>query len=272
MTTALPPVGPALGPPPGVSSSTATPWDRAGTGRPWQGWAPASADQVAAALPRRRGHGRLLGALGGVLAALAVLFVGVAALATPGPGPTTCPPGCPRPPIGAPVSAPHVFVSRAYGFSAAYSDSPYSADASADPRSLTLTYPDLGAGQVQLLAVPAGGATPEEVVAALMAQNVPGARKAYDLPGPQVGYSPGYGASYDVYPNSGSGSSERDRVIVLATVKRGLAVVAVATGPYHLFTADPGNNDGHASPADLAVAFAMDPVVSSVLWPGDGPR
>ena len=84
-----------------------------------------------------------------------------------------------------------------------------------------------------------------------------------------IGYQPGFGAAYNFSSNSSDGQTSTLRVIVLASIRDNIAVVAVCAGPLQPFGEASGQyNDGHPSIADLEIAQAGDPIVDSVLWPG----
>ena len=74
----------------------------------------------------------------------------------------------------------------------------------------------------------------------------------------------------DDYPQDGSGTYMRLRILVLAAVKNDYALVASAVGPYHEFSPSFGN--GHPSGANLQLALDMAKYVNSFVWRGDSPR
>ena len=74
-----------------------------------------------------------------------------------------------------------------------------------------------------------------------------------------------------MYLQSSDGTSQHERVVVLAAVKNDVAVVAAGIGPFHEF-AQGGLTNGHPSGAGVLVALVMDPIVNSVQWKGDPQR
>jgi hypothetical protein len=229
---------------------------------------------VAARLRRRNDHRRLLLVLL-VGVGLLVVAASVVARLTPPPPPPMCRgPAC-APAPSAPVPPQLSYRSSAYGFHVGYSDTlpgvGQIAIPTSTPTQLELQYPfDSGTGTITFTARPDRGQTPQQVVESVQAQLLPGATTAYTLWNPMVGYQPGYGAVYDYSPQSGNGTSVHDRVVVVAAVKRGLAVVAVAEGPFVHFSSALGL--GHPSAVDTLVAVFFDDPLNSVRWPGDPPR
>lgn len=132
---------------------------------------------------------------------------------------------------------------------------------------------DLGNGQAAILVRgdSAGGKTAQQIVQAYQEQQFPDARPAYEISHAEVGYNPGYGAVFDSYPQTTSGSAGHDRLIVLAAVRNDTYVLVVGLGAYQEFAKD-GTNDGHPSGAATLVSFFMDPIINSVTWKGDPAR
>jgi RNA polymerase subunit RPABC4/transcription elongation factor Spt4 len=128
----------------------------------------------------------------------------------------------------------------------------------------------IGGGDVQFAGVPiTGSATAESVVDNLLQQNAPSAQLVYPLPDPLVGYVPGYGGVYDVQSTSADGSASDTRLVVLAAVRNGVAVVVWAHGPMDAsFAQSPLLN--HPSFVDLDIGLVLDPLVNSVTWTGPG--
>ncbi len=132
---------------------------------------------------------------------------------------------------------------------------------------VTWTY--LG-GVAKFFGVPAEGLTAQEVVSQFMTSEFPNATVDYDIPNAKVGYQSGFGqvATYD--PQSGSGPYNRQRAIVMAAVKNGLALVTEANGPFYWPKFN--NPINHGSGANLAIAFVLGYYVNSFRWKGDPPR
>lgn len=222
------------------------------------------------AVPRRLGHHKMLYLLAAGLGAVGVLLGAVAIIVKPGPG--DCGLTCYRPPTGPPVQAGHPYTSSQYGFSVTWFDQPGEhIKPAADADRLTLDYGD--DGLIQFRGVAQNGQTPQQVVESWVASHLPDAQQSYVVPNASIGYQIGYGAAYDVAPQGGSGSGNPTRVIVFASVKGNVAVLAIVLGGYRKYSfEDGGLNDGHASPADSLIAMFADPDVNTVLWKGDPAR
>ncbi|HLI16508.1 MAG TPA: hypothetical protein VKV23_10735 [Acidimicrobiales bacterium] len=248
----------------------------------WFSYPAATPDQVGRTV--RLSRPQLLGILLGALAGFSVLLVAVALLARPG-APVRCTVlACSGQPVGPPVASGSLYVNPTSGFSVRYWIPPLlpaTGSASTAGNELELSFASLanmppgspaGAyyGQLQFFALEAQGASPEQLVAQVVGRLAPGAALAYVLPGASVGYVPGYGAAYDYYPSTGAGTAERYRLIVLCAVHAGLAVFALADGPYLDFS-----QDGipaiihHATIADEFSALLADNSVDSVRWPSE---
>ena len=136
---------------------------------------------------------------------------------------------------------------------------------------LTITFNGSGGvqGVLQLGAQTAGGQTAEQIVDAEVNNIANGAQLAYVIPGSMIGYQQGFGAAYNFNSNSSDGQTSTVRLIVLAAIRDNIAVVSVCYGPLQPFGDGQGQyNDDHPSIADLEIAQAGDPVIDSVLWPG----
>jgi hypothetical protein len=125
-------------------------------------------------------------------------------------------------------------------------------------------------GQVEIVGLPAGGASAWDVVNSVAQQVAPYSTQEYEVPNPYIGGVPAVGEAYDVEENGSSNSSGLDRLIVLAAVRGDLAIAVVDMGPYWQFSSsnstEMGLND-HPSPADQYAALFADPLVNSVAWP-----
>lgn len=254
-TTAAPPPPPPPPPPPA--------------------YAPAPAAAMPPALLRRGAHRRLFVALGAGLGVL-VLVVVLVSVATRHGSPGSCvPPGCAPPPVaGPPVVGTHHYQSSDFGFTVDYSDfGSLTQNADEQPDALVLDYPDIkgGPSTLQFQGVAADGRTAQQMVEDVVAEAIPGAQLAYVIPNAMVGYRPGYGAVYDYYPQSGNGTAEQQRLVVIAAVKDDLAIVSSADGAYYPFTQD-GINAGHPSALDSVIGLFFDDPNNTVQWPGDPRR
>lgn len=240
----------------------------------WKGYAQATPVDLSV-LTARRGR-RLCSRVAFVLVpiiALAAATTPIAARLVPKTSPTCDGPGCvPRP--SPPVGAEHSYESTRYGFSLGYFNDPVPPTSTRPaPGKLLLSYDDLvGGGPAWIIfgAVRDRTQSAEAVADAVLAGSYPGAHLAYELWNPMIGYQPGYGAVYDYSPESGNASAIPERVIVVAAVKRDLAIVAVAAGPYDRFSDSfPG---GHPISVDTVVGLLIDDPLNTVRWPGDPPR
>jgi hypothetical protein len=125
-----------------------------------------------------------------------------------------------------------------------------------------------GEGQLTIIGSPAGDTTPQGIVQNVVNQIAPGAQPVYQVPGALVGYQLGVGEAYNVQPVSSAGSTQTDRLIVLAAIKNdfGIAVILEGqllpdVGPQSVFW------NGHSSPANLNVAYVGDETVNSITFP-----
>jgi hypothetical protein len=255
---AAPPHAPAP-PPPGIY-----PWAHPGYVVP----------PAARPLVKHTSHTRLIAMFAVGLLVIVGGFLLITKLATPSAAKAgKCPPTCPQPPVGAPVSALPKFTAKDGSFSVAYYPSNSRVSVKTDASSITekITPANGEDGTIVLLGQKADGRTAEQVVAALVAKAFPDAERADVSPNATVGYESGYGEIEDVYPQTTSGDYSHQRVIVMAAVKHDVALVAVAGGPYHEFSQD-GLTDGHASGANVFVAFLLDRLLNSFTWKGDAPR
>ncbi|HEY2297203.1 MAG TPA: hypothetical protein VGH43_05710 [Jatrophihabitans sp.] len=244
----------------------------AGGGYPPQGYGYGYPAPAAPRPPvKTTSHAKLLAILVVALVVAVGAFVLIAKLATPGPNDQKdCNPTCGGPPpVGPPVAAKPRFFSTDRSFSVEYpkTDSIFTGIKKTGNSvfieiagGVAAIYVDGGA---------AGGSTAQQTVQSYMQQHFPDARSAYQIAHAEVGYAPGYGEVFDVYPQTTSGSSTRHRLVVFAAVKNDTFVLVVGYGSYREFTPA---EIGHATGVNTGVAFAMDPVINSVLWKGDPAR
>jgi hypothetical protein len=173
-----------------------------------------------------------------------------------------CPPVCPPPPVGKPVTAEVVFTGPDGSFSFEYpavSGVQKSASGIAVQTSL---------GVLAIRGGSANGQSAEEVATSFLRDKLPDARRTYVVPNAYVGYTHGYGEVDDVYLQSSNGTEEHDRVIVLSAVKNDVQVTVVALGLYEKWS-QTGLNDGHPSGVGMRIAAAIDQYVNSVRWKGE---
>jgi hypothetical protein len=223
---------------------------------------------------RQLGHRHVLTALIAGLGGLTAVLV-VIALVTPPPPARPCTSlGCFAPFGPVPVHSPHVYTAapgwsvRWYPADAVFSAHPpaTSASASADQLRLEFSTPAWPAedGQLVFFGIPAGGRSAAEIVAALQRANAPNAVPDYVLPGPSVGYVPGYGKAFQTTPNSADATSVRFEVVITCSVRSGYAICAYAAGPQ----VDLNRILNHPTPSKLALALWADPDINGVRWKG----
>jgi hypothetical protein len=237
----------------------------------------------AAPLPRDTSRTRLLLSVGTALAVSVAVIAAITVKVTPAPEHYACPPDCGRPPIGPPVgdtpgqnvaaeptpqpSAPLVpahayprFTSEDGKFSVAYFPSAKITKAS---DGVVLHYPGLFDGEIRLFETPARNRTPMQVVTEYIGKQYPKVQSDYEIPNAMVGYEPGYGEVDDFIPDNPYATYRQGRLLVMAAVKHGLALVAVAEGPKVEFTP---KNSGHPSGVNLMIANALGNSVNSFTW------
>jgi hypothetical protein len=119
-----------------------------------------------------------------------------------------------------------------------------------------------------LTGMPAGGRSAQQIVASTQSAEFPDAQQAYIVPDASLGYTVGYGTVYDVSISPGNGQSVHDRLLIIAAIRRGLAVVLVGLGPYQ--TSSPSSG-GQPNPADTPLVQLGDfeENANSVTWPGE---
>jgi hypothetical protein len=201
-------------------------------------------------------------------------FLVIAKIATPSKAKAAdCPPTCPQPPVGDPVEALPKFTAKDRSFSVQYYPANSRVEVKTSGSSITEKIsPSTGEDStIVLLGEQAQGRTAEQVVSDLVAKAFPDAQRAYVIPNATVGYQTGYGEIEDAYPQTTTGDYSHQRIIVMAAVKHDYALIAVAGGPYHEFSQN-GLTDGHASGANVFVAFLLDRLINSFSWKGDPPR
>ncbi|WP_029107073.1 zinc ribbon domain-containing protein [Mycobacterium sp. URHD0025] len=213
---------------------------------------------------------RLLGAWGAGVTLVAVVLVGVSAMASTPPARYRCPPDCGSPPTTEPVATNPRFTAPDGAFSVAYpaGGAAYSITTAND--GVTADFLAGDGGTMQLIGKPAAGRTPKEIATDLLDQTYPDTDVDYEIPNAMVGYHPGYGMVLDSWPQNATGDYMRMRVVILAAVKNDLALIAVATGPYHAYGPDFG--PGIPSGANLDLALDMGKYVNSFRWRGDPAR
>lgn len=210
---------------------------------------------------------RLLGMWAGGVTLVAAALVGVSASVSTTPARYVCPPDCGSPPTVEPVASNPRFTAPDGAFSVAYpaTGAAYSVTTADD--GVTADFQAGDGGTMQLIGKPASGRTPKEIAAALVEDTYPDTDLDYEIPNAMVGYQPGYGMVLDSWPQNATGDYMRMRVVILAAVKDDLALIAVASGPYHAYGPDFG--PGIPSGANLDLALDMGKYVNSFRWRGD---
>ena len=175
-----------------------------------------------------------------------------------------CPPDCGRPPSGLPVSSNPRFVAPGGAFSVSYPAPGPAYTVTTDDAGVTARWIVGDGGTLRLFGTPAEGREARTVVEQYLDKAFPDAVVSYELPNATAGYEPGYGVAADF---QGEKRAAVVRVIVIAAVKNGLALVAAAEGPFRQFTPEFG--PGPPSPANLQIAQEMGKYLDSFSWPGD---
>lgn len=181
-----------------------------------------------------------------------------------------CPPDCGQPPISRPVFINPRFTSASGAFSVSYPGPQTAYDAVFQDNGVVLNLSAGDGGTLRLFGQPANGQTPRQIANDLLQQHYPDAIFSYEIPNAFVGYQLGYGEVADDYPADAIGDDGRNRILIMAAVKNGYALIAAAAGPYHEFSPDFGS--GHPSGANFFLALDMSKYVNSFTWRGDPAR
>jgi hypothetical protein len=223
---------------------------------------------------RHLGHRHVLTALIAGLGVLTAVTVVIALLSPPPPARPCTSLSCFAPFGPVPVHPARLYTAapgwsvRWYPADAVFSASPpaTSASTSADQLRLEFTAPTSPAedGQLVFVGIPAGGRSAAQIVGALQRANAPNAVPDYVLPGPSVGYVPGYGEAFQTTPNSADATSVRFEVVIICAVRSGYAICAYAAGPQ----VDLNRIVNHPTPSKLALALWADPDINGVRWKG----
>ena len=125
----------------------------------------------------------------------------------------------------------------------------------------------LQGGEVQVAdAVTNSGDSPQSVVNAVVSQIAPSAQMAYPVDA-LVGDVAGYGAVYDANVNSSSGAQIDYRLVVMAAIRNGVAVVVLAFGPDDpSFESLPFLDHPSFIDLDIDLNFSVDLMANSVQW------
>lgn len=212
----------------------------------------------------------LLGAWGSGVTLLTVALVVVSAVVSSPPARYRCPPDCGRPPTSDPVATNPRFTAPDGAFSVAYPANGAAYRVTTADDGVTADFLAGDGGTMQLIGTPAKGRTPKEIAEELVEGTYPDTEMDYEIPNAMVGYQPGYGMVVDSWPQNATGDYMRMRVVILAAVKNDLALIAIATGPYHEY--GPTFGSGKPSGANLDLALDMGKYVNSFHWRGDPAR
>jgi hypothetical protein len=235
-------------------------------------YAPASQAHVAATLPYKTGSARVW-----VVIALAAI-VAMGALAVVAylnrPQPFHCsPPQCgTAPPLkhaSTPLAPSDSYTSSTYGFTLDYPHDEQPTQTTDGSVSWSGTYNE-GPATWQFTGDDPNGRSPEQIVNDVQQSTFPDATFVYAIPGADIGYAPGYGAVYDLFVNSAFGQSEHQRLVIIAAIKNGTAVIFYGTGP---FTQTSLKQDGHPNPAETPLVHEalFRQAIESVTWKGQPP-
>ncbi len=230
-------------------------------------------EQLAA--PRHLSHRHVLTALIAGLGLLSAALV-VLALVIPPPPPRPCTSLSCFAPFGpVPVHQPRLYTAssgwtvRWYPADAVFATHPPATSASASPDQLRLTFTSPASpaedGELTFVGIPAADRSPADLVSALQRANAPNAVPDYVLPGPSLGYLPGYGEAFQTTPNSADAAPVRFEVVITCAVRGGYGICAYAVGPQV-------NLNGivnHPTPSKIALALWSDPDINGVRWKGE---
>lgn len=281
------PPAPRQGPPPGYRPGYAQP-GYAPQGYPQQGYpvqggyppqtgTPYGYPVAQAARPSvaQSSHTKIVAILVVALVVAAGAFVLISKFVTPAANNAkSCNPTCGGPPpVGPPVNANPRFTASDGSFSVEYPTTLPNIGANTIQKNSSAVELSIahGLGVILIQGGSANGSTAQQVVSSFVQGKFADAKVAYQIANAEVGYTPGYGAVFDVFPQTTSGASSHERLVVLGAVKNNSYVLVVGLGGYQEF-AQGQLSDGHPSGAATAVALFMDPIINSVLWKGDAPR
>ncbi|MBS1696001.1 MAG: hypothetical protein JST91_27715 [Actinobacteria bacterium] len=213
---------------------------------------------------------RMLVILGAGLAVVVALLAGVSVLVTAPTVRYSCPPDCGRPPTGTPFESNPRFTAEDGSFSVSYPAPSSAYSITTDANGVVAEYHGGDGGVMRLFSEPANGRSAQQVIDDIVNAAHPDATMAYHLPNAMVGYQLGSGGVYDVFPQSATSDFTRTRIVILAAVKNGLALIGGAAGPYHEYGPDYG--PGPPSGANLELAQDLGKYVNSFRWRAGEPR
>jgi hypothetical protein len=175
---------------------------------------------------------------------------------------------CIKRPQASVLPAPATYHSSIYGYSVDYFPK-WAPDTQNDSSiSWSGSYSDGASYQYSFTAERANRRGAQEIVQSIQQSKFGGATLVYPLPDADLGFTPGYGAVYDLFASGDQASHQR--VMIIVAVQGDVAVEFVGLGPAR--QASP-NQDGHPNPA--GVDFVHDPqyleTTETVTWPGEPP-
>ena len=233
----------------------------------------ASQTHINTALPTKVGRGRVWGMLILLIVAAMVAFGIYAYLNRPTtyvcPSPRRCGTAPPIKVKADPLPPPEAFTSAAYGFTVVYPRYATPTDTSRSAIAWSGSYNE-GPVTWQFAGQSANNNSPQQIVNGIQRSKYPNAQFVYSIPNADIGYTLGYGAVYDLFVNSLFGQSEHQRVVIIAAIKRGVAVTFYGSGP---FVKTSLNADGHPNPAETPMVHEdlFREAIEGVTWKGDPP-
>ena len=208
---------------------------------------------------------------GGGIFILMVLFQIFSRLSQPSAISCTPPQCVVPPPQQTPLSPPRRDTSSQYGVSLEYSTANITpSQTTASSISWDAQLNDGSEVSWTALGGKANGRSASQIVNDVQSSNFPDAQEAYSIPDASVGYTLGQGKVYDITIAPANGQAEHDRLVVMAAVKGGLAVIIAGYGPYEQSSP---NSSGHPNPAETPLVHLGDfeETSMSVTWPGEPP-
>jgi hypothetical protein len=222
----------------------------------------------AAGSTRRGGLGSwVLGAV--FLLVLSLIFNFISSILQPSPSSCSSQQCTLPPPKQGPLSPTNHYTSSRYGFTVDYSTTnitPSKTSASSIAWDGTLS--DNSDVSWSLTGMPASGRSAQQITESTQSSAYPDAQQAYVIPDAALGYTPGYGAVYDVTVSPANGQSQHDRLVVVTAIRNGVAVVLVGLGAYQ--SSGPGSSS-QPNPADTPLVELGDfeENINSVTWSGE---
>jgi hypothetical protein len=118
---------------------------------------------------------------------------------------------------------------------------------------------------VDVVAGKAGGESAEQIELDLQQNNFSDYQQVYSIPGAEVGYQSGAGSVWDEQVDSLFGSSTDTRLVIMSSVRNGLAIALVGDGPAAT------SQSNQPDPSGLPLSSFVDDLANSVTWPGESP-